>query len=74
MCSSDLVPRRTTTGRPTGVLALRRRRQNVVLALMLLLANLLVVAFTDTWSPRVLALVVSLLAAPMLHTVLFRRT
>lgn len=57
-----------------GLLAQRRRRQVTALVVLLVLVNLLVVAFTVTWAPRALALAVSVIAAPMLYTVLFRRS
>ena len=66
------LPRRRS--RPTGLLAERRRRQNGALLALLLAANVLVWVFSDDWALRLAALVVSVLAAPVLHTMLFRRT
>ena len=65
------VPRRRN--RPSGILAQRRRRQNGALVDVLLALNLLVWIFSGDWALRLAAAVVSLLAAPVLHTMLFRR-
>ena len=59
--------------RQTGVLAERRRREAGATVAMILLVNLLVWIFFDDWAARAMAAVVSLLAAPVLHTMLFRR-
>ncbi len=59
--------------RPTGVLAQRRRRQTGVTIAMLLALNLFVWLVFPEWSARAMVLIVSLLAAPVLHTMLFRR-
>ena len=59
--------------RPGGVLAERRRRQTAATVGLLLALNVLVWAFVPEWSARMLVLMVSLLAAPVLHTMLFRR-
>ncbi|WP_182526374.1 hypothetical protein [Nocardioides dongkuii] len=66
------LPRRRT--RPGGILAERRRKQVWATGLLLLLVNLLVWAFSSDWPARAMVLVVSLLVAPVLHTLLFRRT
>lgn len=60
--------------RPTGVLAERRRKQNGALAAVLVAVNVLVWIFSDDWALRLAALVVTLLAAPVLHTMMFRRS
>jgi Flp pilus assembly protein TadB len=61
-------------GRPGGVLAQRRRRENGALLAALLAVNVLVWVVSGDWALRLAALVVSLLAAPVLHTMLFRRS
>jgi hypothetical protein len=66
------VPRRRS--RPSGILAQRRRRQTGATIAMLLALNLLVWIFLSDWAISLAALVVSLLAAPVLHTMLFRRS
>ncbi|MCR6031991.1 hypothetical protein GGQ22_11090 [Nocardioides sp. zg-579] len=68
--TSRLPARRT---RPTGILAARRRRQWQWLLAGLLVANVAVWVFVPEWSARLGALVVSVLAAPVLFTLLFRR-
>ena len=60
--------------RPTGLLAQRRRRQNGALMAGLLAVNVLVWIFFGEWDVRLAAFVVSVLAAPVVHTMLFRRT
>ena len=68
---TGLVPRRRS--RPGGILAQRRRRQLGGTLAALLALNLLVwVVFAD-WPMRMMVLLVSLLVAPVLHTMLFRR-
>jgi fatty acid desaturase len=59
--------------RPTGVLAVRRRRQVSATVAMLLALNVLVWVVFPDWPARAMVLIVSLLAAPVLHTMLFRR-
>ncbi|WP_244927608.1 hypothetical protein [Nocardioides sp. W7] len=66
------LPRRRA--RPRGVLAERRRKQVWATGLLLLLANVLVFAFSTGWAERALALAITPLAAPVLYTMLFRRT
>ncbi|MGY2703987.1 hypothetical protein [Nocardioides sp. HB32] len=58
---------------PAGILAERRRKQNGALFAVLLAINVLVWIFSDDWALRLAALVVSVLAAPVIHTLLFRR-
>jgi hypothetical protein len=60
--------------RPTGVLAQRRRRQNGALFAGVLAFNVLAWIFFGDWETRLAAVVVSVLAAPVAHTMLFRRT
>jgi Flp pilus assembly protein TadB len=64
-------PRRHS--RPTGVLAARRRRQLGATVALLLALNVLVWVIFPGWPMRSMVLIVSLLAAPVLHTMLFRR-
>jgi hypothetical protein len=59
--------------RPTGSLARRRRRQHLVT--LLLLAGLVLLAFVvrPDWPTRLAAVVVAVLAYPVVRTLLFRR-
>jgi Flp pilus assembly protein TadB len=66
-----LLPKRHS--RQTGVLAQRRRRQVGSTIALVLAFNVLVWVFFPGWPTRTLVLCVSLLAAPVLHTMLFRR-
>jgi hypothetical protein len=59
--------------RQMGVLAERRRRQVGATVATLLAVNVLVWVFFDDWAARAMVGVVSLLAAPVLHTMMFRR-
>ena len=59
---------------PSGILAERHRKQNGALVAVLLALNVIVWILSDDWALRLAALVVSLLAAPVLHTLLFRRS
>ena len=59
--------------RQTGPLAERRRNQMGVTFALLAAVNLLVFAFTPEWSLRALVLVASVLGAPVVYTMLFRR-
>jgi len=68
--TSRLPRRRAKT---PGILAARRRRQVGSLVAMLLALNVLVWVFFPDWALRAMVLIVSLLAAPVLHTMLFRR-
>jgi Flp pilus assembly protein TadB len=71
--TTDRLPRRTRTARPTGTLARRRRgRTSLVLALLVAL-NVLVWVLTGAWANRLAAVVVSVLAAPVLVTLLVPR-
>jgi hypothetical protein len=69
---SGWLPRRRT-GRP-GVLAKRRRRQGEAVLALLLVVNVLVWFAAPSGSARALAAVASVLVAPVLYTVLFRRS
>ncbi len=60
-------------GRQTGVLARRRRRQDLALAVALLLLNVLVWVARPDWEARLAALVVTLLAFPVVRLLLFSR-
>ena len=59
--------------RQTGVLAARRRKQTGATVAMLLVLNVLVWVVFPEWAVRAMALIISLLAAPVLYTMLFRR-
>jgi hypothetical protein len=63
----------TQHSRQSGVLAQRRRREAGATVAMVLGINVLVWVFLDDWAARAMSAVVSLLAAPVLHTMLFRR-
>jgi len=65
------LPRRHS--RQSGVLAQRRRREAGTTVAIVLLVNVLVWVFFDEWAARAMIAIVSLLAAPVLHTMLFRR-
>ncbi len=56
-----------------GILAERRRKQTGATIAMLLVVNVLVWVVFPEWPARAMVLIVSLLAAPVLHTMLFRR-
>ena len=64
----------TAAGRQTGPLTERRRRQAGMTFAFLVAFNLLVFAFTEDWYVTALSLVASLLGAPIVHMMLFRRT
>lgn len=68
---SAWVPARHS--RQTGVLAERRRRQTGVTLALLVALNVLVWVFVPDLGVRAMVLVVSLLAGPVLHTLMFRR-
>ncbi len=59
--------------RQSGILAERRRREAGATVAMVLAFNVLVWIFFDDWAARAMVAVVSLLAAPVLHTMFFRR-
>jgi hypothetical protein len=60
-------------GRQTGTLAQRRRNRTTFLLCLLAALNLLVWLVWDDWAMRLAGFVVSVLAAPVLHTLAFRR-
>lgn len=62
------------TGRQTGILARRRRHQTSLLIAVLLTLNILVWVVRPDWAARLAALILTVLAAPVLATVLFRRS
>jgi hypothetical protein len=55
-----------TTGRQTGVLAERKRKRLQLIVTALVLAQVLVWVFRDDWPARLAALVVALLAFPVI--------
>lgn len=61
------------TGRQTGILAQRRRAQTTFVVCLLVALNLLLWFIRDEWGIRFGALVVSILAAPVIYTLMFRR-
>ena len=65
--------RPATHSRQTGPLAERRRRQVLATAAILAVLNLLVFAVSRDPSLTALCLVASLLGAPVLYTLLFRK-
>jgi Flp pilus assembly protein TadB len=67
------LPRLSPAGRPTGTLARRRRMQTSLLLGALLALNVLVWFLRPDWASRLAALVVSVLAAPVLATLLVPR-
>lgn len=67
------LPRRTVVGRPTGSLARRRRTRTSALLAVLVAINVVVWILSPDWALRLAALVVSVLAAPVLATLLVRR-
>jgi Flp pilus assembly protein TadB len=71
--TTDRLPRRTRTGRPTGTLARRRRVERSLVLALLAALNVLVWVVTADWAVRLAALVVCVLAAPVLVTVLVPR-
>ncbi|HET6563132.1 MAG TPA: hypothetical protein VFG72_14760 [Marmoricola sp.] len=60
-------------GRQSGVLAQRRRRQDAALVAVLLFLNVLVWIARPDWESRLGALVVTVLAFPVLRLLLFSR-
>ncbi|MEP7088596.1 MAG: hypothetical protein ABI776_00705 [Nocardioidaceae bacterium] len=67
------LPRLDAPGRPTGVLARRRRVRRSLLVAGLVALNVLVWVLAPGWDSRLAALVVTLLAAPVLATLLVPR-
>lgn len=68
--TTDRLPRVTRTRRPTGTLARRRRVRTSLLLALLVALNVLVWVVRPDWAARLAALVVSVLAAPVLVTLL----
>src|SRR3954451_24913597 len=69
----DRMPRLAPAGRPAGTLAHRRRVQTWVLIAVLVGMNVVVWWARPAWGSRFAALVVSILAAPVLVTLLLPR-
>ena len=69
----DRMPRLAPAGRPTGTLAHRRRMQTSVIIALLVAVNIVVWVVRPDWPSRFAALVVSILAAPVLVTLLLPR-
>lgn len=69
----SLRPSKRGRGRQTGALALRRRNQTRLLIALLVVANVVVWLIDPSWAARAFALVASVLVAPVLYTVLFRK-
>lgn len=60
--------------RQTGLLAEKRRRQAGATFAVLIAFNLLVFAFTRDWYMTAFTVVASLLGAPIVHMMLFRKS
>ena len=71
--TTDRLPRPVPVGRDTGTLAHRRRIRTSLLLTFLLLVNVLVWVVRPDWRARLGALVVSVLAAPVLAALLAPR-
>ena len=71
--TTDRLPRRTRTARPTGTLARRRRIQTSLVLALVVALNVLVWVVRPDWAARFAAMVVSVLAAPVLVTLLVPR-
>ena len=67
------LPGRHPVGRQSGSLARRRRAQTSLLLALLVAANVLVWFVRPDWEARLAALVVTVLAAPVLATFLLPR-
>ena len=68
--TTDRLPGFKQVGKDTGTLARRRRVQRGFLFALLLALNILVWVVRPDWEARLAALVVSILAAPVLATLL----
>jgi Flp pilus assembly protein TadB len=68
---TGLIPKRHS--RQTGALAERKRRQVGITIALVVALNVLVWVFVPGWPARAMVLCVTLLAAPVLHTMMFRR-
>lgn len=71
--TTDRLPRLGGVGRDTGGLARRRRVETSLLLAALAFVNLVVWVVRPDWGARFAALVVTILAAPVLHVVLLPR-
>ena len=71
--TTDKLPLRSPVGRDTGSLARRRRLQRGLLLALLVALNVLVWVARPDWEARLAAFVVSVLAAPVLATLLLPR-
>ena len=71
--TTDRLPRVTRTRRPTGTLARRRRIQRSLVLALLVALNVVVWIVRPDWATRFAALIVSVLAAPVLVTLLVPR-
>lgn len=67
------LPRLSPRGRPSGILARRRRVQTSLLVAALVTVNLLVWVVRPDWATRLGVLVVSVLVAPVLMTLALPR-
>ena len=65
---------RNRIARPTGTLAARRRRQHLITVALLAAVVVAVFVVRDGWAIRLAAVVVCVLAYPVLRVLLFRRT
>ncbi|GAB3265379.1 hypothetical protein [Nocardioides dilutus] len=63
-----------THSRQTGVLADKRRREVLATGVVLVVLNLLVFAVARDWALTALLLVASILGAPILYLMMFRRS
>ena len=71
--TTDRLPRRTRVARPTGTLARRRRVERSLVLALLVALNVLAWVITPDAAIRLGVLVVSVLAAPVLVTLLVPR-
>jgi hypothetical protein len=71
--TTDRLPGFRPVGRDTGSLARRRRIQRGLLVALLVAMNVLVWVVRPDWEARLAALIVSVLAAPVLVTLLLPR-
>ncbi len=69
----SLLARLRGHNRQGGALAVRRRKQRSATVGMLLVLNVVVWVIVPEWSGRAMAAVASVLVAPVLYTMLFRR-
>ena len=70
---TGLLPR-SSSGRQTGLLAERKRRELLATVALLVVVNLLVFAVARDNGLTALLLVASVLGAPIVHMMIFRRT